>query len=216
MTNPSTSHPGWRVQIAIHRAVRRDLRRLSAAMPGNHDRLPAIIGDYWSVTNTQLREHHLLEDGLIWPLMRQRLGGRVDAVLDRNEAEHGANTAAMDAFTSAVSATSADATVARAALAQLDDTIEKHLGHEEADVLPLIPEAFTADDVLFFSAEAMKTNPPQVFLPWLLDEAPNDDVAFFMAPMPPSLRYDLESSWTPPWRMRVEALRRSAAIRIGR
>lgn len=208
----TTVHPGWRVQLAVHRAVRRDLRRLSAALEsGDGTRTPAIF-DYWTVTHHQLHEHHVLEDTVVWPLMRERLGSAVDSLLDRNAQEHQDMSAAMDQFGAAVASMTTDPAVARAALEHLGQVVETHLAHEEADVLPLIPDAFTMEDVAFFSAEAAMTNPPPEFLPWLLDDAPEVDVAFFTGPMPPPVLEELRSSWTPRWQMKVDALDPSTTI----
>lgn len=208
----TTLHPGWRVQLAVHRAVRRDLHRLSVALEsGDGTPAPAIL-DYWTVTHHQLHEHHVLEDTVVWPLMRERLGSAVDSLLDRNAQEHQDMAAAMDQFGTAVAATTTDPAVARAALVHLGQVVETHLAHEEADVLPLIPDAFTAEDVAYFTAEAGKTNPPPEFLPWLLDDAPEEDMAFFTGPMPPPVLNELRSSWTPQWRTKVDALGPSSTI----
>lgn len=200
-------HPGWRVQLAIHRAVRRDAGRLSAALAEGRGTPPAAIRAYWSEAADQLHDHHLFEDTVVWPLMGERLGGRVDWLLARNAQEHLAMAAAMEEFGTVVATMTTDAAAARVALGQMMEAIENHLAHEEADVLPLIPDAFTLEDLAFFSAESAKTNPPHAFLPWVLDDAPDADLAFFTGPMPAPIRTDLESNWIPQWRMKVDALR---------
>ncbi len=207
----TTLDPGWRVQLAVHRAVRRDLRRLSSALEGRGTPQAAILA-YWAVTRGQLHEHHVLEDEVVWPLMRQRLGAPVEALLDRNAQEHQDMAAAMEEFGAVVASMTTDTAPARAALGRLHEVVEKHLAHEEADVLPLIPDAFTLEDIAFFTAEAAKTNPPSVFLPWLLDDAPETDVAFFTGPMPPPVENELRSTWTPQWRAKVDALRLPSTI----
>ena len=205
-------HPGWRVQLAVHRAVRRDLRRLSSAFePGQKTPQAAILA-YWDVTREQLHEHHVFEDEVVWPLMRQRLGTAVDALLDRNAQEHRDMAAAMEEFGTSAASMTADPAPARAALGHLGEVIETHLAHEEADVLPLIPDAFSLEDIAFFTAEAAKTNPPSAFLPWLLDDAPETDVDFFTGPMPPPVEKELWSTWTPQWRAKVDALRLPSTI----
>jgi hypothetical protein len=177
----SPSNPGWRVQLAVHRAVRRDAGRLSRALAEGRDTSHEALGAYWSAARFQLHEHHVLEDAVIWPLMGERLHPRVDELLQRNVREHKDMAAAMDGFDAALAE---DAIEARVALRQLEMAIETHLSHEEADVLPLIPEAFTPEDIGHFSEEAAKTNPGPAFLPWLLDGAPDDDIAFFTGAMP--------------------------------
>jgi hypothetical protein len=207
-TSPPTTdlHPGWRVQLAVHRAGRRDTGRLAAALAQESSTPPAAIQAYWSVMAEQLHEHHVLEDTIVWPLLAERLGHSLDDLLARNAREHGAMAAAMQNFDAVVTTTTTDADPARVALAQLADAIEAHLAHEEADVLPLIPEAFTMQDMQYFSAEAAKTDPPQRFLPWLLDDAPDEDLAFLTGNMPEPVRTELQSVWMPERLAMVTAL----------
>jgi hypothetical protein len=40
------------------------------------------------VTAAQLHHHHEFEDTVVWPLMGERLGARVDGLLPRNFDEH--------------------------------------------------------------------------------------------------------------------------------
>ena len=208
MTPTQTLHPGWTVQLAIHRAVRRDARRLSAALAADVGQASAkAIRDYWNETAAQLHDHHVLEDRVVWPLMAQRLGHRVDALLSRNAHEHQEMAAAMNSFDIDLAAEIADTTAARASLQQLVAAIETHLGHEESDVLPLIPEAFTLEDIAFFSDESAKTNPPNKFLPWLLDDATDTDAAFFTERLPAVVRIELETHWAPQRRITVDAIR---------
>jgi len=204
-------HPGWIVQLAVHRAVRRDIARISAALAEGREAPPAVVSAYWAETAIQLHHHHELEDTVLAPLMVERLGERVESLRARNGQEHVTMAAAMDAFDDVVNAPTFDISAARDSLTRLHGAIETHLGHEEADVLPLVPEAFTLDDVAFFQAESAKTNPPQAFLPWVLDDAPEADLAFFIGRLPAPVREQLESNWLPRRRTAVDALVSPAA-----
>jgi Hemerythrin HHE cation binding domain len=203
---PTPRHPGWTVQLNVHRAVRRDIARLTAALAQGRATAPEAIRLYWAEAAFQLHHHHELEDTVIWPVMAERLGGRADSLLARNAREHQTMVAAMDGFDAAVARVTTDTAAARRALGPLGEAIETHLRHEEADVLPLTPEAFSLDDVAFFQAESVKTNPPRAFLPWVLDDAPDADLAFFTGRMPAPVRAQLESDWLPRRRVTVEAL----------
>lgn len=205
MTSPP-EHPGWRVQLAVHRAVRRDVRRLWAALAEGRDTPPAAIRSYWKVTAEQLHHHHELEDTLAVPMMRERLGPSFDALFARNVQEHVVMAIAMDKFDTVLSTTT-DPAPARLALEQMDRAIELHLSHEEADVLPLVPESLSIDDVGDISAEAAKLDPPEVFLPWLLDDAPKEDLAYYTVPMPDPMRSAFTSTWLPERQKLVDALR---------
>jgi hypothetical protein len=209
MTTTTPTNPGWRIQLAIHRAVRRDASRLASALAGDGENSDAVRA-YWSVTASQLHHHHEFEDTVVWPLLGQRLGDRVEALLARNAHEHELMASAMDEFDDALATT--DASSARGALVRMQEAIESHLAHEEADVLPLIPEGFTPEDLAFFQVEDAKTNAPNVFLPWMLDDAPDEDLEFFSGPMPAPVRENLESIWMPQRRLTVEALDPTASV----
>src|SRR3954468_6773723 len=77
-------HPACSVQLAIHRAVRRDLARLSKALESGEPPTAGPIRAYWADFAGKLHHHHELEDGLIWPLLAERTGGRADALLAVN------------------------------------------------------------------------------------------------------------------------------------
>jgi hypothetical protein len=203
-TTTTTTNPGWRIQLAVHQAVRRDVTRLSAALAGGGDVPVEAARAYWSVTAAQLHHHHELEDAVISPLMVERLGDRVETLLTRNSQEHEVMAATMDEFDSALAAS--DIAPAGAALARMQQAIEAHLAAEEADLLPLIPDAFTPDDIAYVQAESTKTNAASAFLPWMLDDAPEEDLAFFTATMPAPVVAQLESDWMPKRQMTVEAL----------
>lgn len=203
MTTSTVMNPGWRIQLAIHRSVRRDLERLALAL-GDVEVPTEAARTYWAVASAQLHHHHVFEDTVIWPLMGERLGESVLALLGRNAHEHQVMASAMEKFDTAVATT--DAVSAGAALGLLGEAIATHLAHEEADVLPLIPEAFTSDDIAFFQAEDAKTNSPSTFLSWMLDDAPGEDMAFFTDHLPSPVRDQLGSEWAPAWRRKVSAL----------
>jgi predicted RNase H-like HicB family nuclease len=204
------TNPGWRIQLAIHRAVRRDISRLAAALTGGGDVHIEAVRAYWTVTAAQLHHHHELEDTVFSPLMAERLGDRIETLLTRNSNQHEVMATTMDEFGTALA--TADTIAVAAALARMQQAIDAHLTAEEADILPLIPEAFTPDDFAYFQAESAKTNNASVFLPWMLDDAPDEDLAFFTATMPGPVRAQLESDWLPKRRMTVEALRRTGSV----
>lgn len=212
MTMTTPTNPGWRVQLAIHRAVRRDAARLSAALATDGEIAPDAVRAYWTVSATQLHRHHEFEDAVVWPLLGQRLGDRVTALLARNAHEHQVMASAMDEFDAALGRVTIDPAVAPAALGRMNEAIETHLADEEADVLPLASEAFTMEDVAFFQAEDAKTNPACEFLPWVLDDATGDDLAFFTGHVPAPVRSELDSNWMPQRRVLVEALGLSESV----
>ena len=212
MTVTTTTNPGWRIQLAVHRAVRRDVSRLTVALAGGREIPVEAVRTYWGATAAQLHHHHEFEDTVIWPLLGERLGDRVEALLARNAHEHLVMASAMDEFDAALATLTTDPGAARMALGHMQEAIGTHLADEEADVLPLTPEAFTMEDIAFFRAEDAKTMAPDVFLPWMLDDAPEADLAFFTGPMPAPVRAQLESVWMPQRRVAVEALNLTESV----
>ena len=203
---PTTTelHPGWSVQLAIHRAVRRDLSRLSGALEVGTPSSADAIRSYWADFAAALHHHHDLEDRVVWPLLAERLDGRADMLLARNARQHESMSTAMDDCEAALSTMTADPSPAAASLATAAEQILNHLADEEADICPLIPEAFTPEDVAFFMAESAKLDPPQAFLPWVLDDAEDVDVEFFTGSMPAPVRAALQTTWLPSRRMRLD------------
>jgi len=204
MPTTTERHPGWTVQLAIHRAVRRDLSRLSGALAAGGTSSAPAIRAYWADFAVALHHHHDLEDGVVWPLLASRLEGRADVLLARNAQQHGSMSAAMDDCEIALAKMTTDPSPARASLATATEEILNHLADEEADICPLIPEAFTPEDVAVFMAESAKLDPPQVFLPWVLDDAEDRDVEFFTGSMPAPVRAVLDATWLPSRRMRLD------------
>jgi uncharacterized protein (TIGR03086 family) len=202
------------MQLAVHQAVRRDLARLAGALAPGVSSSPESVRTYWADFASALHHHHELEDKVIWPLMGDRLGGRVDGLLAVNAQEHASMSAAMDGFEATLANFVADPSTARAALSSMTARIAAHLEHEEAEVLPLIPDAFTPDDVAFFQSESAKVDPPARFLPWVLDDADDDVVTFFTSEMPPPVRTLLESSWIPHRRMRLDCITLTGRIGV--
>lgn len=206
MTVTTEIHPGWSVQLAIHRAVRRDLARLATAFDADVPASADAIRAYWADFASALHHHHEFEDTVAWPLLARRLEGRADALLARNAAQHASMSAALDACEAAIASMTTDRSAARERLADATDAINSHLDDEEADVLPLIPGAIDADDVAYFMAESAKLEPPEVFLPWVLDDAADADVAFFARVVPPPVHAALEGTWLPNRRMRLDSV----------
>src|SRR4029077_6322749 len=128
---PTPRHPGWTVQLNVHRAVRRDIARRADALADGGSSDVEAVRLYWAEAAFQLHHHHELEDTVIWPLLAERLGGRADSLLARNAREHETMVAAMDEFDAAFASVTTDIAAARRALGQLEEAIETHLRHEE-------------------------------------------------------------------------------------
>jgi hemerythrin-like domain-containing protein len=204
-TTTAALHPGVAVQYAIHGALRRDMDRLVGAL-STYDVPDDAVGAYAAEFLFQLHHHHTFEDDAVWPLMGERLGESVTSLLDRNRAEHTDVVASVDAFTTSVTPLGTDRASALAAATRMRDVVSTHLAHEEADVIPLAPDAFTMEDVARFQAESAKENPPDRFLPWVLESAAEPIAAGFHGTLPPQVQELLATAWMPAWQAKVTPL----------
>ena len=133
----------------IHAAVRRDLARMEGALadfPAGDRERALGLQRAWGTLWNQLHHHHVGEDDHVFPYVRS-LGPEVidPAVLDAMEAEHEAMSESVQAATTAVDALVADpsaanAATAREAVANAAQVTDRHLRHEETEVVPVIDE----------------------------------------------------------------------------
>lgn len=205
VTNPDAPNPGVAIQHAIHGAVRRDMHRLVVALSGDAVATEGVT-EYAAEFLDHLHHHHTFEDAEVWPEMGRRLGASYTALLERNAAEHESIAAAVTGFTAALDRVGEDRAPAQAAATHLLEVVSEHLAHEEADVIPLIPEAFTLEDFTRFQEVSAALDPPPRFLPWLLESAPEPMATAFASQLPPPVRDQLAATWMPAWQAKVDAL----------
>lgn len=129
----------------IHSAVRRDFRRFEAALrsfPEGDSRRARQLRRAWETVDRQLHHHHQSEDAHVWPYVRN-LGVADPALLDAMESEHEAMANGLDAVSAALDTLVTYPTAARAAaagdvLTETARVTERHLEHEETEVMPII------------------------------------------------------------------------------
>lgn len=167
----------------VHRAMRRDARRLAAAAPvapGPH--LDRVRG-WWRQVRSVIEWHHRTEDDILWPALRARVPGFAGEEA-RMHADHAALDEAMSAVTSALAA--GDRARLRAAAAGFDETVRAHLRAEEALVLPAFCGGVPVEEYTALERRVIGSAPLPLlaFLaPWMLDEADTAGSA-----MPPPVR----------------------------
>ncbi len=136
------------MNTVLHHALRRDLRRLAETL-----RTPVgapvrrALTDHIRFVLEQLHHHHTTEDELIWPavlLRRPDLRGSFDEMQGEHD-QLGSTIATLTAAAAAWSNDSGRPAVHEAVVA-LEQVLEPHLEHEEADAMPLICSVLTAAD----------------------------------------------------------------------
>jgi Hemerythrin HHE cation binding domain len=177
----------------IHGAVRRDLDRLATALgqlrDGDRARAAGLARAFANLRR-ELTHHHEAEDTLVWPAMAG-LGVEPD-LLAAMESEHAAMSRALadtDGAMSALARTGSadDAATAQASLLHTRDVVDRHLGHEEDDLEPLMLRH--AETPEWQAVErGLRRQPPRVigpFFAWVTDGMSPEHRAYFRSTVPP-------------------------------
>lgn len=135
--------------IAVHDALRREFGSMPLLVKSvaSDDAVRAgVVADHIALMGTFMALHHGGEDALLWPLVRERAPGSTGAAVA--EAEHVELAEHSDRVAELAQAWRNDpSAMNRAALhvelIALERAILHHLGHEEAEALPLLAETVT-------------------------------------------------------------------------
>ncbi|MEU3602611.1 hemerythrin domain-containing protein [Streptomyces sp. NPDC006798] len=201
-----TSGVDLTMMYAVHRALRRDLGRLTAARRPD----PAGFRAGWRLFTGYLTIHHVSEDESLWPVLRTKLDGRPEelAVLRAMEAEHtrlDQVLAKVDAALDGEPGTPVPADL----MADVTACLTDHLDHEEARALPMLEALLTAAEWRGFVAGQRRRvglRGAPTFIPWLLDGVSGDERRSVLAVLPVPLRLVYGAFWRPryarnsPWR----------------
>ena len=164
---------------AIHAAVRRDLGRFLNALerfPDGDRQRAAQLATAWQNFDDQLTRHHQDEHRIAWPAL-QKVGVSQD-VLAQLDAEHDTMATALSTARTAMgalkdSASTADATAARTAMAELQRVTVEHFEHEEKEIEPVYLMNEGTPAMKAMGREFAKVSPSQggTFFAWALDGA---------------------------------------------
>jgi Regulator of cell morphogenesis and NO signaling len=191
------------MMLVLHDALRRELERLArvAARTGDDPRRVLRTAAGWELFKRFLRVHHTTEDDVLWPAMRRELAGRPEnlALLDAMEEEH----AEIDPLLAAVDAAVLDRDHGAERLGDVLDALatglRHHLRHEESEGLALIDATLTEEQWAAFGQahrERIGDDAPS-YLPWLLDEAPQETVDKILSQLPAEIREAYRDVWRP-------------------
>jgi iron-sulfur cluster repair protein YtfE (RIC family) len=197
------SNVDFTLMYAMHNALRRDVEHIARITADSNDDPQRILGNAagWELFKRALHIHHTAEDEGLWPQMRQELADRPDdlAVVEAMEEEH----AQIDPLIEAIEVALADRESGHERVGGLTDSLatalKTHLGHEEADTLPLIESSLTLEQIQTFGkVHAAKTGPdgPRL-MPWMLDGQDEKIVAATMAILPEPARAMYHAQWQP-------------------
>lgn len=197
----STTAPAdTRMMGIVHRALRRDLARATAALgstPPPEERQRRAIAAHLAWMLEFLHAHHESEDRGLYPVVRER---RPDAaaLLDAMDEEHRAVATQVQEVEAAAAAygTSGDPDVRDRLLrsiSSLEAVLLPHLDREEAEAMPVVSEAITHAE---WQAIEQEHNLDGKGLPqlakeghWLIDEASPEDRATVLGLVPAVPRF---------------------------
>jgi hypothetical protein len=200
---PMDGRVDFTMMYAAHDAFARDLRYLISACAAGHAWSRTTTAR-WQMFEKQLHIHHRAEDTSLWPLLRPVVPTPAGvAVLDAMAAEH----ITIDPQLQRVSEAFADLDEASLdqALHTLTIELSVHMLHEENDALPLVERYLGPAGWEAFGTNIRMTQGVRgaaEYLPWLLDEASDEQRAkvLRLLPLPVRLLYRLR--WEPRYRRR--------------
>ncbi|MFF4346213.1 hemerythrin domain-containing protein [Streptomyces sp. NPDC001530] len=154
MPHTTTDRADVRDMLVVHEAFRQCYSRLPALVrevaPGDVKRAE-VVADHAKLIEDFLHLHHKGEDDLLWPKLLERAGDRLGAAVAMLESQH-------EEIATLLSESSGRLAVWRVqpskesgeeladSLDRLGALLTEHLGIEEKDVLPLVPEYVTAKE----------------------------------------------------------------------
>jgi hypothetical protein len=198
---PLTGRVDFTMMYVAHDAFSRDLRRLTAAAGAGQTASPVVRAG-WAMLKKQLHIHHTTEDTSLWPALREKVTrpGHV-AVIDAMEAEHARIDPQLDAVDQALAAS--DALSLTQSVQALDESLTRHMRHEENQALPLVetflgPEGWAAFERAIRKTQGLRAGAQ--YLPWVLDGAPIATQAKFLGLLPPPVRLLYRRVWAPRYR----------------
>jgi len=176
----------------IHGAFRRDLQRfldaLAAFRDGDRSRAEQL-GKAWDNFDTQLTVHHEGEHEIAWPAMTSI--GVPDQLLATFDEEHDRMAEALAATRGAMAtfrttATAADASAARSAMANLQTITVAHLDHEEQEIEPIYLQHADGPEMKAMGKQFAKVSPTKGgrFFAWVTDGASAEEMAALTESVP--------------------------------
>ena len=181
--------------LVVHDAFRREFgmlpRLVRGVAVGDVERASVLAGHY-ALLGRFLHIHHHGEDVVLWPVLEVRASDHASMIAEM-QSDHARLTDLLTAADTAVPAWAADPTAVGGAsvaalLDELDAHLERHLAHEEREILPLCRERLSArewDAVGEHSRAELPQEDAFTILGMLLEDAPPQAGAHMLAAMPP-------------------------------
>jgi hypothetical protein len=197
-----------RMFAAMHDAMRRDARRLVAAVdapvpPRSTSRDGAALAEWFDRFEAVIEHHHRCEDEIVWPGLEAIIaagscGDIGAAFIEARQGlfeDHQELDAAMTAVRLSLHAPSA--AIERSDAARwFEACLGAHLAAEEAAVFPLLLGHVSEDEFAVIEHAVVETSPFKSLMftvPWVLDGAPADVIEIVADGLPIPIR--LANRW---------------------
>ncbi|WP_079173523.1 hemerythrin domain-containing protein [Streptomyces monashensis] len=184
--------------VVVHRLFTQEYRASVALVRGvaaGDTARSAVVADHLGALGIMLTEHHLAEDELVWPRLKDDPAIE-PALTVRMEEQHERIADALDRVRQVLPAwrTGADPALRNRLADALDGllpALDAHLGDEEKHILPLVPGRFTAEEWAVLSERGRAAVPKahRLYMLGALGEAAGPDrYAEFLGRLPGPVR----------------------------
>ena len=161
-----------RDMFAVHTMFRREFgaapNLISSVADGDEQRT-AVVADHIALLTLILQVHHSGEDNRVWPLLRERGGADIAAIVDVMEQQHvGIHKGylrveeALASWRESASAASRDAVAG--AVGELLPLLDEHLALEETRVVPQIERHLTKAEYARMAGDGAANTPEEMLL----------------------------------------------------
>lgn len=181
----------------IHGAFRRDLGRFDralAAFPSGSRARAELLSTAWDNLAFQLRHHHVDEETIFWPVLRD--AGAEELLVGELHGEHATMLATLDTATAAMtklraSGSAADAAAAHASVIDLSAVLLGHLEHEESTIELLSDSIKTTQPMKDAEKAVQKAHKGNtgMFIAWLNDGIATDAKACLDKEIPAPVQF---------------------------
>jgi hypothetical protein len=203
----SSGSSDTREMLAVHDAFRTELGALPAmvtAVPDGDAEGAAVIGGHVLLMTAMLHAHHDGEDLLMWPILQERVPGRL-ALIEAMEGQHHRIASLIEGAQEQAgvwlgSASALDGVRLSATLAELGTLTTEHLRIEEDEVLPIVADTMSADELAAMAEHSrggLSSEQLPIALGLILDDTTPERQQVLLGALPPEARSGFEQFGRP-------------------
>ena len=181
----------------VHQVYRREFGLLpdliKGVAEGDRERA-AVVGEHLALMADSLHGHHVAEDEIIWPLLKERAGAEIDQVLQMEHQHDELHSLLLEIEKVAPRWRDEAGLADRDRLAELVAEVSRltnaHFEQEEAEVMPLVHRHIVQSEWIQFELAGHAAIPQDkalLFLGMGLEDATEHERAKFTGGLPPEV-----------------------------